>query len=107
MLPAFDPATGKLRLDPAGNVIPTIALQPANYKVLGDMARITGGKFYRATNRRELADIYDEIDRQEKTEVHLRRHTNYTPLFPWPLLGGFALLALELILVNTRYRRIP
>lgn len=107
MLPAFDPTTGKLRLDPAGNVIPTIALQPANYKVLGDMSRITRGKFYRATNRRELADIYDEIDQQEKTEVHLRRHTNYTPLFQWPLLGAFALLAMELILANTRYRRIP
>src|SRR5436190_16561559 len=33
-LPAFEPATGKLRLDPNGNVIPTIALQPANYAVL-------------------------------------------------------------------------
>src|SRR5512139_2616336 len=30
-LPAFDPATGKLRLDPAGRTIPTIALLPANY----------------------------------------------------------------------------
>lgn len=107
MLPSFDPTTGKLRLGPGGSLIPTIALQPANYKVLGDMARITRGKFYRATNRRELADIYDEIDRQEKTEVHLRRFTNYTPLFQWPLLGAFALLALELILANTRYRRVP
>ncbi len=107
MLPAFDPATGKLRLDAAGRVIPTIALQPANYKVLGDMSRIAHGRFFRATNRRELEDIYGEIDRLEKTEVHLRRYTNYTPLFQWPLLAAFGLLAAELVLVNTRYRRIP
>jgi len=107
MLPSFDPTTGRLRLGPGGSIIPTIALQPANYKVLGDMSRIARGKFYRATNRRELEDIYGEIDRLEKTEVRLRRFTNYTPLFQWPLLGAFALLALELVLSNTRYRRVP
>ncbi len=106
-LPAFDPATGKLQLDAGGNIIPTITLQPANYTVLGDMARITRGKNYRATNRRELQNIYDEIDRLEKTEVKLRRFTLYTPLFQWPLLGALALLSLELILGNTRYRRTP
>ncbi len=107
MLPAFDPVTGRLRLDPAGNLIPTIALQPANYRVLDQMSRLAGGKFYRATNRRELENIYREIDRQEKTEVRLRRFTTYTPLFQWPLLAAFALLAVELVLAATRYRRIP
>lgn len=107
MLPAFDPATGKLRLNPDGSTIPTIALQPANYKVLGEMSRIANGKFYRATNRRELESIYREIDRLEKTEIKLRRFTTYTPLFQWPLCAAFALLGLELLLANTRYRRVP
>jgi Ca-activated chloride channel homolog len=107
MLPDFDPATGKLRLDPAGNIRPTIALQPANYQVLDQMSRIAHGRFYRATNRRELENIYREIDRLEKTEIKLRRFTTYTPLFQWPLLAAFALLALEVISVSTRYRRIP
>jgi Ca-activated chloride channel homolog len=107
MLPDFDPWTGRLKLDPAGNVVPTIALQPANYKVLEQMSRIAQGRFYRATNRRELGSIYREIDRLEKTEIKLRRFTTYTPLFEWPLLAAFALLALEVVLANTRYRRIP
>lgn len=106
-LPAFDPQTGKLRLDPYGQIIPTIILQPANYKVLGQMARITGGKFYRATSRSELASIYEEIDRLEKTEVNLRRYTIYTPLFMWPLLAALAVLAAEQVLANTKWRRIP
>jgi Ca-activated chloride channel homolog len=106
-LPKFDTSTGKLRHGPDGGIIPTITLQPANYTVLGDMARLAHGKFYRATNRRELQSIYNEIDRQEKTEVKLRRYTTFTPLFQWPLLGAFALLVLELILSSTRYRRVP
>lgn len=106
-LPAFDPSTGRLRLDPAGNIIPTITLQPANYQVLDKMARLSNGRSYRAASRRELEQIYAEIDRLEKTEVRLRKHTTYTPLFQWPLLGSLALLALELGLATTRYRRVP
>jgi Ca-activated chloride channel homolog len=106
-LPAFDPVSGKLRLDPAGNIIPTITLQPANYTVLAEMSRITGAKSYRATNRRELQKIYQEIDRLEKTEIKLRRLTQYTPLFQWPLLAALALLSSELLLAHTRYRRTP
>jgi len=106
-LPAFDPATGKLKLDADGNVIPALVLQPANYSVLGRIADLSNGKFYRATNRRELQTIYNDIDRLEKTEVRLRRFTTYRPLFQWPLLGAFGLLAIELLLANTRYRRVP
>jgi Ca-activated chloride channel family protein len=106
-LPAFDVNTGRLRRGPNGEIIPTLTLQPANYTVLGKMAQLSHGKFYRATNRSELQNIYNEIDRLEKTEVKLRRYTTFTPLFEWPLLAAFALLALELILANTRYRRLP
>jgi Ca-activated chloride channel homolog len=106
-LPEFEPATGKLRLDPNGNVIPRIILQPANYSLLGKMSALSNAKSYRAKNRRELQSIYNEIDRLEKTEIKLRRFTMYTPLFPWPLLTAFALFALELGLANTRYRRVP
>ena len=106
-MPAFDPATGKLKLDANGNVIPTLLLQPANYSVLGKMADLSHGKFYRATNRRELLNIYNQIDQLEKTEVKLKRYATYEPLFQWPLLAALGFLALELILGNTRFRRIP
>jgi Ca-activated chloride channel family protein len=107
VLPVFDPATGTLQLDANGNTIPGIVLQPANYDVLGKMAKLSNGKFYRATNRDELKRIYNEIDRLEKTEVKLRRFTTYRPLFQWPLLAATGLFALELLLSNTRLRRIP
>lgn len=106
-LPAFDPATGKFRLDANGNIIPTLLLNPANYAVLGKMADLSGGRFYRAKNQRELQNIYNQIDHLEKSEVKLRRFATYQPLFEWPLLAALALLALELILNHTRYRRVP
>jgi Ca-activated chloride channel homolog len=106
-LPVFDPSTGKLVLDENGNVKPGIVLQPANYEVLDKMAAYSKGKFYRATNRRELQRIYNEIDRLEKSEVKLRRFTTYRPLFQWLVLAALGLFSLEMLLSNTRLRRVP
>jgi Ca-activated chloride channel family protein len=106
-MPAFDPATGNFKLDANGNIIPTLLLQPANYSVLGKIADLSGGHFFRATNQRELQNIYNQIDRLEKTRVEQRRFATYELLFVWPLLAALVLLALELLLVNTRYRRVP
>ncbi len=106
-LPAFDPATGKLVLNSDGSIRPGMMLQPANYDVLGKMSALSRGKFYRATNRRELQRIYNEIDRLEKTEVKLRRFTTYRPLFQWPLIAAVGLFGFEMLLANTRLRRIP
>ncbi len=107
MLNLFDPATGKLILDPNGQLRPGMMLQPANYDVLGKMARLSGAKFYRATNAQELQRIYNEIDRLEKTQVKLRRFTTYRPLYQWPLLAALGLFGLEVLLSNTRLRRVP
>lgn len=76
-------------------------------ETLREIADITGGKFYRATNREELGAIYDEIDQLETTEVKLRHFAEFEELFYWPLLLGTALLALELLLANTRLRTLP
>jgi len=106
-MPAFEPTTGKLRLGANGEIIPTITLRPANYKVLDEMAHATRGRSYRATNRAELAGIYNDIDRLEKTDVKLRRYTRHTTLFQWPLLAALATISFDLFLASTWLRRIP
>jgi len=106
-LPAFEPATGKLRLDANGEIIPTITLRPANYQVLDQMAQTTHGRSYRATNRAELAGIYNNIDRLEKTDVKLRRYARHTTLFQWPLLAALGTVAFDFFLASTWLRRIP
>lgn len=76
-------------------------------ETLKKIAEITGGKFYRATNLRELENIYSDIDRLEKTAVKLRNFTSYTELFQWFAGAGLALLALKLALVNTKFETLP
>jgi Ca-activated chloride channel family protein len=106
-LPAFDPVTGQLKLDSNGNIIPTLLLQPANYAVLDTISQLSKAQSYRATNRRELQNIYADIDRLEKSKIKFKRYATYQPLYQWPLLVATGLLAVELILCNTRYRRVP
>ncbi|MCB0792856.1 MAG: VWA domain-containing protein [Flavobacteriales bacterium] len=61
--------------------------------MLRQVADITGGKYFRATNEHKLTDIYDEIDKLEKTRIkvteHSRRNEEY---FPFLLAGGCLLL---------------
>lgn len=74
---------------------------------LRKISEITGGKFYSATNLKELAQIYSEIDKLEKTSVKLRNFTSYRELFQWFAGAAAAVLALKLILVNTKFRILP
>lgn len=108
MLPQFDRSTGKFFLGPDGRPMGYITqLAPANYVVLEKMAKVTGGKSYTATNMQELDTVYADIDRLEKTEKKLKSRRTYTPLFQIPLLAGIVLMLLEVVLANTRYRRVP
>ncbi len=72
--------------------------------LLEDIAKVTGGKYFRATDNEKLEAIYDEINKLEKTEIEEFRYTRYEEKFrPWVLLAGLLLL-LEWILRNTLFR---
>jgi Ca-activated chloride channel family protein len=74
---------------------------------LREIATMTGGRFFSATQDGDLERIYDEIDQLETTEIELRSYASFTELFIWPALAGLGLLGLEQLLRNTRYRRLP
>ena len=76
-------------------------------ETLARIAEITGGSFFRAEDSEELQRIYGYIDEMEKTEVESRIFTNYNDRFHLFLLWGFVLLAVEFVLRQTRFRRIP
>jgi Ca-activated chloride channel family protein len=72
--------------------------------LLEEIAKTTGGKYFRATNNEKLEEIYDEINKLEKTEIEEFKYTRYEEKFrPWVLLAG-ALLILEWLLRNTLFR---
>ncbi len=67
----------------------------------------TGGRYFRATDTESLKQIYDEIDRLEKTDLEVSKYYEYRELFAWLVLPGAALLAASLLLEGTRFRRVP
>ena len=54
-----------------------------------------------------MREIYDKIDKMEKTEVEVERFFNYDELFPYLAIAGLTLLLLELILANTVWLKLP
>ncbi|MGB7842405.1 MAG: VWA domain-containing protein [Salinimicrobium sp.] len=72
--------------------------------LLKEIARVTGGKYFRATNNKKLEEIYNEIDQLEKTEIEEFKFYNYDEKYrPFLLLAG-ALLMLEVLLRFTLFR---
>jgi len=75
--------------------------------VLKQIASITGGQYFRATDNASLQSIYREIDQLEKTKISVQQYSKkqeeYLPL----ALLAFALLLFELLLRHTWLRNIP
>jgi Ca-activated chloride channel family protein len=60
--------------------------------LLRDVARITGGRYFRAVDAAALERIYEQIDALERAPVRVQRYIDYAELYRWPL--ALALLAL-------------
>ncbi len=75
--------------------------------VLTKIANITGGQYYRATDKKSLEKIYHEIGELEKTKIEVKEFTRYSELFVNFVLAALAFLLLEIVLTNTRFRKIP
>ncbi|EDP72627.1 aerotolerance-related membrane protein [Flavobacteriales bacterium ALC-1] len=72
--------------------------------LLKEIADVTGGKYFRATNNKKLAQIYDEINKLEKTEIEEKKYYNYDEKYRSLVLLAGLLLLLELLLRHTIFR---
>lgn len=74
---------------------------------LQNIASVTGGKFYRATDSHTLRNVFEEIDSLEKSKINVNNFTQTEENFmPWILLALCA-LCLQLLIRYTVLRRIP
>ena len=73
-------------------------------ELLKEIAEVTGGKYFRATNNRKLKEIYKEIDALEKTEVEEFKFYNYEEKFRPLVLLALGLLLFEFLLRFTLFR---
>ena len=96
-----NPYTGKVRT--------VIQKMPSDIDMatLDTIAALTGGESFRAQNSQELENIYNVIDKLEKSEIKSKQYTRWNELFYKWLIAGFILLLIEFILRETRFRRVP
>ncbi|MCB4798151.1 VWA domain-containing protein [Tamlana sp. 62-3] len=93
---AIDPRTGNFQY---GRI--QVEIDEA---LLKEIAEVTSGKYFRATNNKKLEEIYDEINKLEKTEIEEFKFYNYEEKFrPLVLIAGLLLL-IELLLRNTVFK---
>ena len=79
-----------------------------NPQLLKEIAEITKGRFYRATDRKQLEkDLHEILDTFEKTRLVDLAAADRTDLFYLFVWAGLALLMLELLLGQTWLRRFP
>ncbi len=76
-------------------------------ETLGEIAERTGGRYFRAEDEEALEQIYREIDELEKTEITMSSYMEYNERFRWFVIPALALLLLEVVLLGTRFRKLP
>jgi len=74
---------------------------------LKKIADMTGAKYFRAADTEHLRNIYAEIDKLEKIKIEEKGYRQYEPLFWHYVDAALILMALEIILTNTIFLKIP
>ncbi|HSD07822.1 VWA domain-containing protein [Flavobacterium sp.] len=91
-------------LGPGGQLLFQMMKVEIDEQLMRNIAKKTGGKYFRATNNDKLAAIYNEINKLETTEIEELKFYDYDEKFrPFALFAGFLLLV-EIGLRNTVYR---
>jgi Ca-activated chloride channel family protein len=93
--------------DDFGNTQLVMAKVDVDENALQAIAAKTGGAFYRATDTGSLQNIYEQINRLEKSAHTIKKYEHYQELYSWALIPALGVLGLGLGLGQTRLRRLP
>ncbi|HEX3112954.1 MAG TPA: aerotolerance regulator BatA, partial [Candidatus Eisenbacteria bacterium] len=75
--------------------------------MLKQVASLTGGRYFRATNAELLSRVYRDIDAMEPSQVEMRSYTRWAEVGPGLMGAAAALLALDLLVGAVLLRRYP
>ena len=73
---------------------------------LKQIANETGGIFYHASSRSSLKQVYDDIDKLEKTKLKVNQHSRHYEAFQPFALAAILVLLLEILLRTTWFKRL-
>jgi Ca-activated chloride channel family protein len=74
--------------------------------ILKEISETTGGKYFRATDNNKLVQVYNEIDKLEKSKIDVKQFSRKEEKFFIPALIAFCLIALEILVRNTIFRNL-
>jgi len=113
---SFGIKTYTIGLGSNGNALAPIAINPngtfrfgltkveIDEKLLESIAKQTGGLYFRATDNEKLKDIYQEINKLEKTEVEEFKYSNAQEMYRFFVLISFSLVFLEWVLRSSIFK---
>ncbi|HQP10460.1 MAG TPA: VWA domain-containing protein [Candidatus Omnitrophota bacterium] len=94
-------------VDPWGRTVYQQAVIDLDEKSLREIADITGGKYFRATDTESLREIYKEIDALEKIKIEEFGYKEYKELFGYFLIAALMILCCEMLLTHTVFLKVP
>ncbi len=98
LLPVTDPRFGQRLLRVETQI---------DEKMLESIARKTGGRYFRAQDERGLRQIFQEIDKLEKTEIQVQTYTHYEERYFWFLWPALILALVELVWTHLLFVKLP
>ena len=94
-------------IDMFGNITFVNQKVEIDEKTLTAISDMTGGKYFRATDKDKLKAVYNEINQLEKSKIEVTEHISYHELFLTWVLAALGLLMAEFLLSNLVLKRIP
>ena len=94
-------------MDMFGNITFVNQKVEIDEKTLTAISDMTGGQYFRATDKAKLKAIYDEINQLEKSKVEVTEHVSYHELYLAWVLAALGLLLAEFLFANLVLKRIP
>ena len=76
-------------------------------KTLTEIAGTTDGNYFRATSNSKLKEVYEEIDKLEKTKLNVKEYSKRDEEYHWFALAAFLCVLLEVLLRNSVLKKIP
>lgn len=76
-------------------------------KTLTQIAGTTDGNYFRATSNSKLKEVYEEIDKLEKTKLNVKEYSKRQEEYRWFALAAFLCVLLEVLLRNSILKKIP
>ena len=93
---------------PIGNTVQYVNMPvEIDEKTLTQIAGTTDGNYFRATSNSKLKEVYEEIDKLEKTKLSVKEYSKRQEEYRWFALAAFLCILLEVLLCNSILKKIP